>query len=319
MLARAKICLVIAGIACAIGAAPALGAATISGSDDDVWNATTTPTYTITGSAPGVEIKWSFRAGDSAEPDDLNNTGTSPVTIPFPGLSDATGYRLVAKETNDHEDDKARRRFAVDTTPPRVEIATPAPGAVYGQGQVVEADYRCDELICAGSVPDGGLVPTATPGPQSFVVTAADPAGNVVTVRRDYTVTGPAPLPLTPAPLVPARPRRVAPASSGKAAMLPSPDNATHMRPRLGAEVRSTEPLLRWKKVRDATLYNVQVFRLTGKRLVKVLSIFPTDNQVRVPAGRLRPGAVLVWRVWPMVNGSYTAKPLGISDFEVKK
>ena len=199
---------------------------------------------------------------------------------------------MIAKETDDHEPDRTRRRFAVDTTPPRVEIDTPAPGAVYAQGQAVAAGYRCDEPICAGSVADGDPVPTATPGPQSFLVTAADPAGNVVTVRRDYTVTGPAPLPLAPAPLVPTRLRRPTPPSSGRAAMLPSPDNASHMRPRLGAEVRSTEPLLRWRSVGDATLYNVQVFRLTGKRLVKVLSIFPADNRVRVPAGRLTPGAV---------------------------
>jgi hypothetical protein len=318
MLARAKICLVIAGIACAIGAAPAVGAATISGSDDDVWNATTTPTYTITGSAPGVEIKWSLRTGDADGPDDLNHTGYSPLTVPLPGLSDGTGYRLIAKETGDHDPDKTRRRFAVDTTPPRVEIATPAPGAVYAQGQVVEADYTCDESICVGPVPDGGLVPTATPGAQSFVVTASDPAGNVVTARRDYTVQGPA-IPLTPAPLVPAPPGLVAPASARKPAVLPSPEDAKNMRPRLGATVRSTQPLLRWKEVKGATLYNVQVFRLSGKRLVKVLSIFPIDNQVRVPAGRLMPGAVHVWRVWPMVHGSYTAKPLGISNFEVRK
>ena len=44
------------------------------------------------------------------------------------------GYRLVARETKDHEDDRTRSRFAVDTTPPRVEIDTPAPGAVYAQG-----------------------------------------------------------------------------------------------------------------------------------------------------------------------------------------
>ena len=103
--------------------------------------------------------------------------------------------------------------------------------------------------------------------------------------------------------------------------MLPSPDNAKHMRPHLGATVRSTQPLLRWKELRDprAQLYNVQVFRLSGKRLVKVLSVFPTTNSVHVPAGRLTPGAIYVWRVWPMVNGKYTAKPLGISNFEVKK
>jgi len=319
MLVRARICLVVAAFAGAIGAAPALGVATISGSDGDVWNATATPTYTITGSAPGVEIKWSLRGGDSDEPDGFDHTGESPLTVPLPGLSDATGYRLVAKETNDHEPDKTRRRFAVDTTPPRVEIVTPAPGAVYSQGQRVEADYTCDASVCAGPVPDGGLVPTATPGTQSFLVTAADTAGNTVTERRDYRVDGPAPMPLQPAPLVPAPPHAVAPASTGKPGMLPRPDNALRMRPRLGAEVRSTQPVLRWRKFKDATLYNVQVFRLTGKRLVKVLSIFPARNYVRVPAGRLVPGAVHVWRVWPMVHGSYTAKPLGISNFEVRK
>ena len=52
---------------------------------------------------------------------------------------------------------------------------------------------------------------------------------------------------------------------------------------------------------------------------MKVLSIFPTSNHVRVPPGRLTPGAVHVWRVWPMVDGRYTPKPLGISNFEVKK
>jgi hypothetical protein len=316
MLVRVTIFLAIAGAACAIGAASAVGAATISGGDDDVWNAAGPPTYTITGSAPGVEITWSFRGGDSDEPDDLNNTGQSPFTVTLPGLSDAAGYRLVAKETGDHEPDKTRRRFAVDTTPPRVEIDTPAPGAVYAQGQQVAAGYRCDEGACAGTVPDGGLVPTATPGPQSFLVTATDPAGNTVTVRRDYAVDAPAPMTLEPAPLVPVRPKVVAPESAGK---LPTPDNAKGMRPRLGAEVRSTQPLLRWRKVTDATLYNVQVFRFTGKRLVKVLSIFPVRNYVRVPAGRLTPGAIHVWRVWPMVDGHYTPKPLGISNFDVKK
>ena len=315
MLVRAKICLLVAAVACAIAAAPGLGATTISGDDGDVWNATTTPTYTITASEPGAEIKWSFRGGDSGEPDDLNNTGESPLTITLPGLSDGTDYRLVARETNDHVDDRTRRRFAVDTTPPRVEIDTPAPGAVFAQGQQVEADYRCDEAVCAGPVPDGGLVPTATAGPQSFVVTAVDPAGNIVTVQRDYRVEGFAPIPLEPAPLVPGPPR------VGKPTVLPSPDNAKHMRPHLGATVRSTRPLLRWKELRDprAQLYNVQVFRLSGRHLVKVLSVFPTTNSVHVPAGRLTHGAIYVWRVWPMVNGKYTAKPLGISNFAVKK
>src|SRR3954452_4455372 len=134
MLPRAKICLLVAAIACAIAAAPGLGATTISGNDGAVWHDTTTATYTITASAPGGAIKCGFRGGDSGEPDDPNNTGQSPLTIALPGLSAATGYRLVARETRDHEDDRTRRLFVVDTTPPRVQIDTPAPGAVYAQG-----------------------------------------------------------------------------------------------------------------------------------------------------------------------------------------
>ena len=100
--------------------------------------------------------------------------------------------------------------------------------------------------------------------------------------------------------------------------MLPPPENARRLRPRLGAKLVSTRPVLRWKALRDAKFYNVQVFRLSGKRLIKVLSVFPTTNHVRVPRGRLIPGATHVWRVWPMVDGHYTPKPLGISNFEVR-
>jgi hypothetical protein len=209
----------------------------------------------------------------------------------------------------------------VDTTPPRVRIDAPAEGAVYAQGQAVEADYSCDERLCVGSVPDGGLVPTATPGVQSFSVTATDRAGNMVTVKRAYTVSGPGTAPLTPAPLVPAptvTPVVPAPVVAGPA-VLPPPANARLLRPRLGAKILSTRPILRWKALEDAEFYNVQAFRLAGKRLVKVLSVFPRTNHVRVPAGRLRPGATHVWRVWPMVDGRYTPKPLGISNFEVRR
>jgi hypothetical protein len=318
--ARAQLLLVVVAVACAICATPAFGAATISGTDGDVWNATTTPTYTITGSAPGVELRWLLLSDGSVvrNTGDLKNKGVSPLTIPLPGLGDGDGYRLVALEKGDSLRGLVQRRFAVDANPPRVEIRTPAPGAVYAQGQQVEADYSCDERMCVGPVPDGGLVPTATQGVQPFSVTATDRAGNVVTVQRDYTVSGPA---LTPAPLVPTPPpvAAAAPAVTGEPVVLPPPENARRLRPRLGAKIVSTRPVLRWRARKDAKLYNVQVFRLVGKRLIKVLSAFPRVNHVRVPPGRLIPGATHVWRVWPMVGGHYTAKPLGISNFEVRR
>ena len=317
---RAQICLLIAAVACAIFAAPAFGAVTISGGNDDVWNATTTPSYTITGSA-GATVRWALAKERRAIPTqaDAISTGTSPATASFPGLPEGDRYRLWAWQDGEPLRAWVHRDFAVDTTPPRVEIATPAPGAVYAQGQKVEADYKCDERLCVGPVPDGGLVPTATPGVQSFSVTATDRAGNVVMVRRDYTVSGPG---LTPAPLVPTPPpvAAAAPAVTGEPApVLPPPENARRLRPRLGAKIVSTRPVLRWKARKDAKFYNVQVFRLVGKRLIKVLSVFPRANHVRVPPGRLTHGATHVWRVWPMVGANYTAKPLGISNFEVRK
>ena len=140
-----------------------------------------------------------------------------------------------------------------------------------------------------GPVPDGAPIPTATQGPQSFSVTATDRAGNVVTVTRNYTVTGPATVPLTPAP------RAAHGGTRGRrwAAMLPPPENARRLRPRLGARLVSTRPVLRSKALRDAKFYNVpeDLFRLSGKRLIKVLSVFPTTNHVRVPRGRLIPAS----------------------------
>ena len=314
MLVRARICLVVAAVACAIGAAPALGAAKISGSDGDVWNATTTPTYTITGSARGVEIKWSFRGGDSDEPDDLNNTGHSPLTITLPGLSDGKDYRLVANETRITT--TTRPGAASRWTPPRrgCRSIRPRRGPCTHRASRSRPTTGATRAPARAPSPDGGLVPTATPGPQSFLVTTADAAGNVVTARSDYTVGAPAPLPLKPAPLepaplVPTAPPVVAPATAGKGVKLPLPDDARHMRPRLGATVGSTQPLLRWRKFKGATLYNVQVFRLTGKRLVKVLSIFPTHNYVRVPAGRLVRGASMCGACGPWCTGATRRSP----------
>ena len=202
---RATIVLVLAAVACAICAVPALGAVKISGSDDDVWNATTTPTYTITGSSD-AQIRWALLNGDG-DPvaADLKKAGKPPVTITLKGLGDGNGYRLYATQSDDRRPDFTRRRFAVDTTPPRVQIDSPVDGAVYAQGQAVAAGYRCDERMCVGPVPDGAPITTATLGPQSFSVTATDRAGNVVTVTRNYTVAEPGTVRSRPRPSCPGR------------------------------------------------------------------------------------------------------------------
>jgi hypothetical protein len=81
-----------------------------------------------------------------------------------------------------------------DTTPPTIDLRSPADGAVVGVGDPVEVDFSCaDEggsnlASCEGGVPDGGLLDTSAPGPASVTVTARDNAGNEASVTHAVTV-----------------------------------------------------------------------------------------------------------------------------------
>jgi YVTN family beta-propeller protein len=82
-----------------------------------------------------------------------------------------------------------------DTTPPTVDLRTPADGAQYDSGAVVAADYSCaDETAlasCDGDVASGAALDTTSAGPHAFTVTARDAAGNTTTVTHTYTVAAP--------------------------------------------------------------------------------------------------------------------------------
>jgi hypothetical protein len=77
---------------------------------------------------------------------------------------------------------------------PRVAMRTPAAGATYLQGDDVRAQYFCaDEggaslATCDGSVRNGALLDTDTPGEHTVEVTATDGAGNTRTLTRTYSV-----------------------------------------------------------------------------------------------------------------------------------
>lgn len=79
--------------------------------------------------------------------------------------------------------------------------------------------------------------------------------------------------------------------------------------------------MLQWRRgPRFTTLYNVQVFEIRGRRVVKVKSAFSRNTQWRVPPRTLKKGRRYAWRVWPYRGlRGYTKKPLGISYFDVSK
>jgi len=82
-----------------------------------------------------------------------------------------------------------------DVTPPTITITTPPEGAVYALGQVVLADYACEDeaggsglASCVGDVPDGTAIDTASVGAKTFTVNAADNAGNPASATHTYSV-----------------------------------------------------------------------------------------------------------------------------------
>jgi hypothetical protein len=291
-------------LACLIPPATASAAPTITGTDEDVWNtARPVPAYVITRTAPGTQIWWEV-AGVSS------GMGRSPVTVRLPGLGDGS-YRLVASEGEGSGQATAERLFRVDLTPPIIAIRQPARGARLDQGATVPADYGCEGAIsCAGDVAPGVLLDTSRLGPASFTVRAADDAGNVAISVVEYEIR--------PAGIV-------TPAGSGPpAAGVPSPSapvtlNARRLRPRAGAVLTSKRPVLRWPARRAAHLYNLQIFRLRGASITKVVSAFPRLNRFRVPARRLAFGDRYVWRVWPFLARGHTVRPLGVSFFDVRR
>ena len=81
--------------------------------------------------------------------------------------------------------------YTVDSTAPAIALTTPAQGAVFASGEVVNAAYACADTggagmaSCTGTVPDGQPLDT-TPGTHTFTVTAIDNAGNSTTVTHSY-------------------------------------------------------------------------------------------------------------------------------------
>ena len=70
---------------------------------------------------------------------------------------------------------------------PHIAIREPRQGAIYSQGQAVEARYSCSGAVsCIGPVADGDPLPTDRAGPAAFVVWATD-APATSPLRRSST------------------------------------------------------------------------------------------------------------------------------------
>ena len=86
------------------------------------------------------------------------------------------GEKTFTVDASDHAgntESKSVSYTVVDTGGPSIVVTTPAPGAVYGVGESVAADYSCSDVgsgiaTCVGSVPDGAPIDTALAGPEDL-------------------------------------------------------------------------------------------------------------------------------------------------------
>lgn len=194
---------------------------------------------------------------------------------------------------------------------------------VVGRGKVGSTTARSTRLVSTQ---------TLSAGPLQWYVRTVDNANNATVSPRsaltiDPTATSqspdppatsgstsgsPAPRGTPPAPVV-------RPPATGRPQARPASFNARALRPRAGVKLTYLRPVLRWTRgPRTTRLYNVQVFEIRGRKVRKVLTAFPRTTRYRVPAGKLRRDRRYVWRVWPYAAGRYTAKPKGVSYFDIR-
>jgi hypothetical protein len=290
----------------------ASAAPVITGSDTDVWNAASPAVaYVLTTDVGNRRVSWTLDDGDSSGPgdgSDASGDGRSPLTVSLPGLRDGS-YTLTARDRN-LLNPTSRRTFVVDRTPPAVAITQPADGAVVAQGAALVADFACSgATTCTGPTGDGQAIDTSAAGFRTFRVDASDAAGNTTSLAVSYQVLAPGQTPGPPPE----------PTTNSRRIIAPATLNAARLLPRRNGIVRIARPVLRWPARSGARLYNVQVFRLrAGAAPVKIVSVFPRTNRVRVPPKRLKSGGRYAWRVWPFIRTGYTRTPLGISIFSVR-
>ena len=142
-----------------------------------------------------VAVSWTVTDPESTV-SSISTTGCGSTTI----ASDTAGQVVTCGATSAGGTASNSVTIKRDTAPPTATITTPANGAFYPAGSVVNASYSCLDTLsgvasCAGAVANGSPIDTATGGSKTFVVNATDVAGNAhtppPTASTGYTVTTP--------------------------------------------------------------------------------------------------------------------------------
>jgi hypothetical protein len=152
-----------------------------------------TPSITGTAGSNGwyrtnVVVSWTVSDPESTV---TSTTGCTSVTLKTDTTSSGVTYTCNATSAGGSR--SASVTIKRDTVAPTVTITSPKDNQIVSRGQVVLAQYSCQEglsglVSCSGTVANGVAVDTATKGKKQFTVTAQDQAGNSQQVKVSYTV-----------------------------------------------------------------------------------------------------------------------------------
>ena len=131
-------------------------------------------------------------SGPAGAPPDANFNLTTNVAADSEDANAATDGHQVCDAGNCATADPIAGN-QIDKKNPAINVLTPAEGAVYAQGQVVNANFGCADggsglAGCAGDVANGAAIDAATTGPHTLEVQADDLVGNHSSVTIHYTV-----------------------------------------------------------------------------------------------------------------------------------
>ncbi len=169
----------------------------VCGSADLAWHATNvTVSCQASDERSGLAVPAdaSFTLSTSVAPGTENPNAATASRV----VCDAAGHCATAGPVAGHK---------VDRKAPDIQVASPAPDAVYVVKEAVGARYVCIDggsgvAHCDGVLGDGRLIDTSRKGAFAFVVTATDNAGNTTQVSVPYTVVATLPDRVQPADLV---------------------------------------------------------------------------------------------------------------------
>jgi IPT/TIG domain len=123
------------------------------------------------------------------------NSGGQGVTTLFDSASAFTQneyFQYMAASANEELLLEATETVNSSESVITVSPVTPSQGATYTQGQVVDANFSCNDshpvTKCSGTVPLGSPIDTGTTGEHTFTVSGADELGNGTEVTVTYTV-----------------------------------------------------------------------------------------------------------------------------------